>query len=227
MRYHLTPKSSNKKTGPIAVTTSPQCPDSCPFLANGCYAASGPLALHWAKVKNGQRGDTFETHLESLRSLPQGSMIRLNQAGDLPKAIDGKLDVESARELLAAAASNGKIAWTYSHHAPESVREASTGTGVTVNLSGNGPADVDKLKPFGPVATIIPWKNKVGHSPGGIRIVRCPAEYRDDVSCANCGNGRPLCARSDRDYAIGFHPHGTRKAKVLEVVNSYSIIRED
>jgi hypothetical protein len=55
--FHLTLKSRNVKTGPIPVSTSTRktCPDSCPFKNNGCYAESGPLAIHWKAVTQGKR----------------------------------------------------------------------------------------------------------------------------------------------------------------------------
>jgi hypothetical protein len=47
---------------------------------------------------------------------------------------------------------------------------------------------------------------------GRTRGVRCPAELRD-ISCVNCGNGRPLCARPERDYFVIFTAHGAAKRK--------------
>ncbi|MFZ9947187.1 MAG: DUF7227 family protein, partial [Vulcanococcus sp.] len=89
--FHFTPRSSNKKTGPIAVTTSSQntCSPSCIFSAangGGCYASTGPLKLHWDAVSRGERGGDF-LHLQSSitrAKLPAGSLMRWNQAGDLP-----------------------------------------------------------------------------------------------------------------------------------------------
>ena len=43
-----------------------------------------------------------------------------------------------------------------------------------------------------------------------IRGVRCPNETTG-IDCRNCGNGKPLCARSDRDYFIVFTAHGAAK----------------
>ncbi len=56
--YHLTQISANKKTGPIAVSTRPKktCPPECPLINDGCFAASGPLNLHWLKVSDNNRG---------------------------------------------------------------------------------------------------------------------------------------------------------------------------
>jgi hypothetical protein len=48
----------------------------------------------------------------------------------------------------------------------------------------------------------------------GVRFVQCPAELADNFSCADCGGGRPLCARGDRDYVIVFVAHGSGQALV-------------
>ena len=49
-----------------------------------------------------------------------------------------------------------------------------------------------------------------------VKVVRCPAEYRDGFSCRDCGNGAPLCARLDRDYIVGFTAHGPSKRKAAD-----------
>ena len=51
---------------------------------------------------------------------------------------------------------------------------------------------------------------------GSVKVVRCPAEYREGFSCRDCGNGVPLCARLDRDYIIGFTAHGPSKKKAAD-----------
>ena len=57
---HLTNISGNRKVGPIKVTTSDKesCPSEC-GIADECYASGGPLAIHWNKVREGERGDNF------------------------------------------------------------------------------------------------------------------------------------------------------------------------
>ena len=52
-----------------------------------------------------------------------------------------------------------------------------------------------------------------------IKVVRCPAEYISDrFSCDDCGgrDNKPLCARGDRSYIIGFTSHGTGKKAALD-----------
>jgi hypothetical protein len=45
-----------------------------------------------------------------------------------------------------------------------------------------------------------------------VPVLRCPAEYRN-ISCNDCGNGEPLCARMNRKFIIGFTAHGPNKRK--------------
>ena len=105
---HVSTVSGNAKTGPIPVTTSSKntCPDSCQLKGNGCYAESGRVNMHWQKVSKGERGLSFDDALDSIKALPSGSLVRHNQAGDLPGIGDGLLADENL--WLAATLSNGK-----------------------------------------------------------------------------------------------------------------------
>jgi hypothetical protein len=48
----------------------------------------------------------------------------------------------------------------------------------------------------------------------GVKFIRCPAELSESFTCAQCGGGRPLCARAGRDYVIVFVAHGPMARKV-------------
>jgi hypothetical protein len=99
MRYLVTERSRNAKTGPIFVSTSPRetCPDACELKGKGgCDAESGPLAYIWDALDKTEAGLSFDngrsqvtvgSHAEfvqRLGRLERGSLARLNQAGDLP-----------------------------------------------------------------------------------------------------------------------------------------------
>jgi len=113
--FHLTRVSSNRKTGPIPVSTSSAktCPPTCPLAANGCYANGGPMALHWREVTNGNRGVVWADFLEAIRNLPKGQLWRHNAAGDLwkPGTVIG-----SAALTQLVEANRGRRGFTYSHH---------------------------------------------------------------------------------------------------------------
>ena len=73
MLYHITKKSSNKKTGNMVVVTSSRhtCPPACPFKDAGCYADGGPLRIHWDKVTSGERGMDFNQLIDELERIPR------------------------------------------------------------------------------------------------------------------------------------------------------------
>ena len=210
---HLSHKSANAKTGPIPVSTTTRvtCPVDC-AMRDACYAASGPLALHWSAVSNGTRGTDWRTFVGAIADLPDGQLWRHNQAGDLPG--DGyTVDPIALGQLVAA--NQGKRGFTYTHYrdgASLSWVKTANEHGFTVNLSANDLRDADMLADTqaGPVVVVLPSDaSENTRTPAGRRVVVCPATQRDDVSCATC----QLCARQ-RDVIVGFPAHGTRKRKI-------------
>jgi len=221
-QIHLTPKSKNRKVGeiPVSTTSADTCPDDCPFKKNGCYADGGPLAMHWAKVTDRQRGDTFQVFLGKISALPKGQLWRHNQAGDLPGS-NGKLDADACVDLCLANA--GKRGWTYTHYNVldndynANVVKHMVMNGFVVNLSGNSLDHADKLADLdiAPVTTVLPSDQMTNTvTPAGRKVVVCPAVTRDDVSCEDC----QLCARL-RDVIVGFPAHGNGKKKADAVAN--------
>lgn len=222
MQVHLTLKSGNAKAGPIPVSTSPSstCPDSCPLKASGCYAKSGPLALHWRAVDSG-RGDSWTEFLSSISSLSNRQLWRHNQAGDLPGQSDS-LDTVALRQLVQA--NSGKRGFTYTHKPLRKATERkaianANSNGFTINLSANNPTHADQLASLaiGPVACVIPSAD-VKQTPAGRRIVLCPAQARDNISCATCG----FCAIAKRPFIVGFLPHGTGAKAVRAIASQNS-----
>ena len=215
MQVHLTLKSANAKTGPIPVSTTERasCPTGCKMKSE-CYAASGPLALHWAAVSNGTRGTAWGQFCDMVAAMPAGQLWRHNQAGDLPQ-VGGTVDAVKLGQLVAANA--GRRGFTYSHHRDAAsiawIRHANA-WGFTVNLSANDLADADALADHaaGPVVVVLPSTTTANTTtPAGRPVVICPATQRDDVSCATC----QLCQRQ-RAAIVGFPAHGTKK-RVIDI----------
>ncbi len=221
--YHITLKSSNVKTGPIPVSTSPNstCPPACPFMSNGCYAKQGPLAWHWRKVSEGKRGVAWLDFLILIDSIAPGSLWRFNQAGDLPGEGD---DIDSRMLAQLVAANMGKRGWTYTHkpvvgNTPQAVGNAASvryanRNGFRVNLSADTLSEADELADVdcGPVVVVLPSDSPhTVHTPAGRKVVVCPAQ-RGNVTCADCG----LCAAS-RSVIVGFLAHGRSSKKVESV----------
>ena len=165
--------SSNRKTGPIAVTyragavdTYSTCPKTC--------------ALH-----------------------------------PTPHTGADEIDAEYMAAVLEAVPRNG-IAWTYSHFDAASLPVAKPGQTV-INASCDDMDSAVAAWSIGrPAVVAAPvgtdWRGGVEYR--GVKFIQCPAELSDDFTCMQCGGGRPLCARGDRDYVIVFVAHGTGKNKV-------------
>ena len=216
MHYHITLKSRNVKTGPIPVTTTSAatCPPSCPLAAPGCYAKGGPLAIHWRKVTEGKAGGSLAALCDTIAALPDGTLWRHNQAGDLPGEGDA---IDKAGMLALVSANEGKRGFTYTHKPAQHgangdlIRFANA-KGFTINLSANTLAHADQLAALdiGPVVVVLdaPEGQRADTvTPEGRKVVTCPATYRDDITCASC----KLCAVRDRAVIVGFPAHGAAK----------------
>ena len=129
-----------------------------------------------------------------------------------------KIDHAMMRQLIRA--NRGRGGFTYTHHNPfdadnaEIILESNHG-GFTVNLSADTTAKADAYVELGiaPVVTLLPNDSaKVTFTPKGRKVVRCPAETSEKVTCQSCR----LCQKIDRPI-IGFTPHGSGKKVTQEV----------
>jgi len=211
---HYKEVSGNSQTGGIPVTTSEKstCPPTCPLMGNGCYGEGGPIKMHWDKVSSGERAITWDKMCDHIRRIPARALWRHDVVGDFPHT-NGVIDAGKVDKLVKA---NGNSAgFTYTHHDPvvnAAVIKDCNDRGFTVNLSANNARQADEYidMKIGPVVTVLPIDAaKVSHTPNGHKIVKCPAKGDGNITCKRCG----LCARSNRDYIIGFPAHGARKAK--------------
>lgn len=220
LKFHLTRTSSNSKTGPIPVSTSSRatCADSCPFRGHGCYADSGPLAIHWSAVTAGTRGVPWADFLQLIRNLPPHQLWRHNQAGDLYRP--GNAVGQTALNQLVEA-NRGRRGFTYSHH-PLTARtiqafKTATAQGFTVNASCETETAADAAMAHGLRAVFVVPADESRTSwqtAGGNRAVVCPAQRFDRMDCATC----QLCQSRPQHVAIAFRAHGTGRRKVESVI---------
>lgn len=222
-------KSSNRKTGPIPVSSSQAstCSPVCPFNKGDdgrvlsenselpkCYGGFGNTAVHWRSLTNRKAATSknvtdFDGFLKRVKTLPEGQLWRHNEVGDLPH-IGKYIDPHLVKKL--ATANHGKHGFTYTHHflnaANVNVLRETNAAGFTVNVSANSISELPSiLKLKLPTVTILPSDAPNVQYVEDTAVVACPAEKSDKVTCANCG----ICADSDRDYVIGFRAHGSGK----------------
>lgn len=221
LRFHLTRKSSNAKTGPIPVSTSSRatCAPSCPFLMNGCYGDGGPLAIHWAAVTKGERGEPLPRFLANIASLPTDQLWRMNQAGDLPHNA-GKISRRFIRGMIAA--NKGRRGFTYTHHDLSQgenlslVRQANR-QGFKINVSTESEPAADRAIAAGlPAVITVPSieERTTWHTPAGNTVLVCPAQRSDTLTCADC----QLCHSRGARIVIAFKAHGASRRKVESAI---------
>lgn len=220
MRYQFTRVSSNAKTGPIPTTMTEResCPDTCPLKGSGCYGENFPLSLHWSKVAD--TGISAQDLADKLIALPILQLWRHNVAGDLP-TIDGvNIDPLELLPILKAVKSRKLKTILYTHHNIESnlyQLELIKSYGVNVNASCE---NVDQAKfalDHGINAVmVVPIGSPKTERVGDIKMVACPAQYRDNVTCASCG----LCAmdRTEKRAVITFEAHGAKKKHAIKAI---------
>ena len=205
------PQSGNTKTGVMSVTytTDNTCPDRCPFKNNGCYAKNFPCCLQWKKAA--QKGVTPEKLPEVVKNSAHTEVIRHNVAGDIAKNNSNYIDADLVNNLIKAY--KNLKAFTYTHCSIvkkniDIVLKAMQ-AGFIINFSTENVKDLKKAMQAGCNAVIAcnSMKNNIVVK-DGIKIVKCPATYKDNIHCVNCG----LCAKK-RDFAIAFPVHGNGKNK--------------
>lgn len=218
-KVRLTLRSTNRKTGPIPVSTtaSDSCPPSCALRGGGCYAEGGRLAIIWRSVE--RDGMDWFTFVDKVRGLPLGQLWRHNQAGDLPGEGEG---IDTAALFSLVSANHGKRGFTYTHRTTTSLARSAikwaNDNHFVVNMSANSLAHADELydSHCGPVATLLPRDARQNTTtPLGRPVVICPAVTQEYVTCATC----KLCAVASRKTIIGFPAHGARGRQVERIFN--------
>lgn len=159
---------------------------------------------------------SFSEFIQAVKSLPKGKLFRLNQAGDLP-GDNNQIDTKKLAELVSAASHTR--AWGYTHKPVvgkgyEKNREAikAANEKITINLSADNLTEADELAALeiAPVVVTLPVGSpNTVFTPKGRKVVVCPAQYRENVTCEKC----QLCQRK-RQVIIGFKAHSVMKNSI-------------
>ena len=223
-RFQLTPRSSNRKTGPIATirSSSDTCPSTCPFNnGGGCYAAGGPEAIHWKRLDQSTKpehqgwiglSDQFRA-----AKLKPGTLLRLNTAGDLPHLrATGEILGNVVDLMRGIFEHHNVVPFTYTHHRQTehnlAVIDRQNQSGFTINLSCDTEERASMMHQRGfPAVVVVPADDDRKHwtDQDGTRFVTCPAQT-GDTNCDKCR----LCTKADRGAVVAFRAHGTKAKKI-------------
>lgn len=218
--------SANEKVGKAAATYAPiegTCDPSCPFYSAdgepsaGCYAREGKVSMVERRIASGLAGLSADTIAaieaaairDAAELVPAGRPLRVHVSGDCR--------TEKAARMISEACEvwPGDV-WTYSH-VWRTIPRSAWGR-VSVLASVESVNDARRAMDRGYAAAIVvdehPADGKA-YRVADMKIVPCPAQTRDDVTCESCG----LCLDADKLLAlrlvVGFAAHGSgaKKAK--------------
>lgn len=225
---HVVARSGNSKTGPLPVTYRPMstCPTGCPFLPTGqiggCYGTGRIFAS--ADRRSGDVDVETATWMVRLGKDAGARFLRDRVVGDVvtPR---GTLDRAYVRGVATVARENGLVPFGYTH-AWRAFTSADVAwlrrQGYVMNASVESPEAAVEAIGRGLSVALVDEELPDGTRIGGRRLVTCPAQARDDVTCASCG----LCARPDRPQVVRFLVHGISRAKARRVVAAARISEE-
>jgi len=172
------------------------------------------MVMHWDKLT--REGLSYADLLEEIKALRRDRLWRHNDAGDLIGNGD-TIDITALTALVEA--NRGRRGFTYTHwpwRANLEVLKWANRSGFTINVSANGLRDaLDAFNAGLPTTVILNTDGQKMVRPAGVRIIICPAQ-RKKITCAECG----LCQKADRNYIIGFWPHGTKKSGLIKMVET-------
>jgi len=169
---------------------------------------------------------------EMFATCPSNCMLKPQGETGTPE-----IDREYERAVRHAVPRAG-MAWLYTHFAPGSWAERNQAGQTVFNYSAKSALGaLEHFKQGIESVALVPhdfWE-KLAHGPApstrnfeidGVKYVRCPAEYLEQVNCGNCG-GRdgPLCARLGRAFIVVFTAHGAAKrvaGKLMEAGGCYA-----
>lgn len=212
--FSINHKGNIKTAIPTTRSWRGSCPSSCPLMGKACYAENFPMVIHWDKLT--REGLSYADLLEEIKALRRGRLWRHNDAGDLIGNAD-TIDITALTALVEA--NRGRRGFTYTHwgwRANAEVLKWANRNGFTINVSASDVSDALEAFNAGlPTTVILNTDGQKMVKVGSVRIIICPAQ-RKKITCAECG----LCQKADRNYLIGFWPHGTKKSGLIKMVET-------
>ncbi len=226
------PKSGNEKTGPIAATytgTDRTCA-GCPHKGTGsCYYESGFRTRGLNARLNSAAKEQKASRLRIARAearaidglLTSGKVknrpLRIHVGGDAPTPAAARLISAAARRFTERVEAP---AYTYTHAWRDVPRDAWQGVSVLASVESVADAKLALSRGYAPAIIVDHFEGDRASTVDGVRLSPCPAQTKDDVSCADCR----LCMDADKlvsmKAAVAFAAHGTQARKTREILRA-------
>ena len=213
-------KSTNRKTGdiPQTYTEEASCPTSCPFKGRGCYGEDYGTSFAWRRCST--HGLNLSELMDRVTRLEPGALLRHNVAGDMAIPGTGRLNLDLVSRLSEIFWVAGVQAYTYTHCELGRLEgyclRVARNSRFTVNASCETTQECDKAIDLGvpAVITCVDAEHFPAATPKGRRIVICPNQSHEGVTCKSC----KLCARGNRKAVVALLAHGVRRKKAREAI---------
>jgi hypothetical protein len=236
-------KSGNEKTGPIATTavgTCRSCVDCSHKGTGSCYFESGFRTralnerLNAAVVK--QKASIERIATAEARAIDglltgkkrdgsnrvTGRPLRIHVGGDAPTPEAARIIAAAARRFTERV---NAPSYGYTHAWRRVPRSAWKGVSILASVETLADARKALRRGYAPAIIVARFEGSKASEFEGIRLIPCPAQTRDDVTCNDCR----LCMDADKlvklNAAIAFEAHGTgakRTRNILEQLNGGS-----
>lgn len=219
--------SGNEKTGPIAAThvgTDRTC-HSCPMKeTDACYYRTGfrtrGLDARMNEAAKKQKASVVRIARAEARAidglLTSGRVtnrpLRIHVGGDTP--------TNEAAVIVSAAARRyqeriNAPAYTYTHSWRKVDRASWQGVSVLASIEDTRDGLEALERGYAPAVVVPQFDGDRAFVRDGVRWIPCPAQTRDNVSCADCKLCMNADALRDRGAGIAFEAHGTGKKKLV------------
>jgi len=214
--------SSNKKIGDAAATyvsTKASCP-KCPLQGRGCYAESGRVGIHTAKLNAEAEGvSRLQAAKAEARAIDQGAVL-----GGLPLRlhVTGDAATSQAAKIVAAAAERyqargGGRPWTYTHAWRTVYRAAWGGVSVLASIERVEDGTKALARGYAPALVVAEHASAKAYEAEGVTWIPCLEQTRG-IPCSECGMCLDAEALRRRAAGITFAAHGASRKRVLTVL---------
>ncbi len=216
--------SHNGKIGRTSATyaTQASCPRSCPFFGNGCYAEVAFVGITtrrlnaYASTLALSPEDIAESEAREIAALTGKLPLRVHVVGDCTTDESARI-VSSA--MVAHTAKHGQFNWTYTHAWRDVRRESWQGASVLASVETADDARAANARGYATAIVVSEHPSNKVYDLDGVKVLPCPGEVNDAVTCASCG----LCGKDstlrERGLTIGFAAHSARAAQVKSAVD--------
>ena len=216
-------KSKNAKIGNVSTTyqSTVHCVD-CPLKNNGCYAEGGTVAYTKRRLDKAVRADrasplrSAQHEARGIDALKiKGQALRIHTSGDCPSTETTRVVASAAQRFMAR---GGGQAWTYTHAWRRVQRRTWRNVSVLASCETTEDARKAIAKGYAPAMVVERFDGPKAFELDGIKLIPCPAQTRDNVTCESCR----LCWNADalhaRGTGIAFEAHGASKKRAARAV---------